>query len=77
VEQELAEGRGSRDRLASYKDDDGSAERGFKPRAPKGLGQAAQLLAVLVSPVRLCVCVGVGIVLWQPVGASCVSPGFE
>jgi hypothetical protein len=52
VEKELAEGRGSNDHLASYKDDDGSEARGFKGRPPVALGRAAKLLSCLVSPVR-------------------------
>lgn len=53
VEQELADGRGSRDRLSAYRDEQGGAV-GAK-RSPRGavVGQAAHVLACLVSPVFL------------------------
>lgn len=59
MEQELADGRGSRDRLAPYKEDASSSEKGYgngKGRSPtrNGVGapsKALQMAACLVSPV--------------------------
>jgi hypothetical protein len=54
VEQELADGRGSRDRLSAYKGDEQPAGANGAKRAPTragGPGRAAQLLACVISPV--------------------------
>jgi hypothetical protein len=55
VEQELADGRGSRDRLAPYKDDSAGDRGAYKPRSPRlqaAGNQVAHALACIVSPVR-------------------------
>lgn len=62
VERELADGRGSRDKLSGFSKGDASgyhkdedSERGFRPSPPvrAGLGKAARALACLVSPIFL------------------------